>query len=311
MIKISFVCPVFNKKKYLKDVLSSIKNQTGEFEKEYIFVNDGSTDGSLDLIKKNTASWKNTIILNQSNSGPAGATQLGISRAKGDYIKLVGGDDVMAPFCSEILLKTITKKKSVAAFSSYKLLSSYKKINYENANIKNFRIIKTPLLETVRSSFSGTTPNLYCNKSIKKTGGCNKKIFVEDFSLVLGLSKLGDFSFIDNVTSYGPKDDNNRIMVGQKTQLIHDYNAALYYFIKENKMEESIIKVACKKSLGRAEKWFRREMKKTKFNKMTLYKICLFLGRKDYLNLIKESCLFIYNYSNKNSVRYKLEYHSP
>ena len=80
----------------------------------------------------------------------------------------------------------------------------------------------------------------------------------------------------------------------------------LYYFIKENKMAESIIKVACKKSLGRTEKWFRREMKKTKFNKMSFYKICLFLGRKDYLNLIKESCLFIYNYSDKNSVRYKL-----
>ncbi len=122
----------------------------------------------------------------------------------------------------------------------------------------------------------------------------------------MGLSKLGDFSFIDNVTSYGPKDDKNRIMVSQKTQLIHDYNAALYYFIKENKMAESIIKVACKKSLGRTEKWFRREMKKTKFNKMSFYKICLFLGRKDYLNLIKESCLFIYNYSDKNSVRYKL-----
>ncbi len=112
MTKISFVCPVFNKKKYLKDVLNSIKNQTGEFEKEYIFVNDGSTDGSLELIKKKTARWKNTIILNQSNSGPASATQFGISRAKGDYIKLVGGDDVMAPFCSEILLKTITKKKA-------------------------------------------------------------------------------------------------------------------------------------------------------------------------------------------------------
>ena len=97
----------------------------------------------------------------------------------------------MAPFCCEILLKTITKKKTVAAFSDYRLLENYRKINYEQENLKNYRIIKNPLLETVRSSFSGTTPNLYCNKSIKKTGGCNKKIFVEDFSLVLGLSKLG------------------------------------------------------------------------------------------------------------------------
>ena len=60
-----------------------------------------------------------------------------------------------------------------------------------------------------------------------------KKNFIEDFSLVLGLSKYGSFSFIDNITSFGPKDDNTRIMIGKKNQLIHDYNAALYYFLKK------------------------------------------------------------------------------
>jgi len=100
-------------------------------------------------------------------------------------------------------------------------------------------------------------------------------------------------------------------MLGKKTQLIHDYNAALYYFIKENNTEESIVKIACKKSLGRTEKWFRREAKKTRFNKMNFYQIGLFLGRKDYLNLIKESCIFIYTNCSKNAVRYKLEIHSP
>ena len=121
MTKISFVCPIFNKKKYINHVLSSIKRQVGSFKKEYIFINDGSTDGSLEYLRKQTQKWKNTLILTQKNKGPAVATQVGINRAKGDYIKLVGGDDIMAPYCCEILLKTILKKKSVAAFSSYKL----------------------------------------------------------------------------------------------------------------------------------------------------------------------------------------------
>ena len=42
MPKISFVCPIFNKEKYLPYVLNSIKKQEGDFEKEYIFINDGS-----------------------------------------------------------------------------------------------------------------------------------------------------------------------------------------------------------------------------------------------------------------------------
>ena len=52
MLKISFVCPIFNKKKYLPLVLPSIKNQVGDFEKEFIFINDGSNDGSLEYLKK-------------------------------------------------------------------------------------------------------------------------------------------------------------------------------------------------------------------------------------------------------------------
>ena len=52
MTKISFVCPIFNKKKYINLVLSSIERQVGSFEKEYIFINDGSTDGSLEYLKK-------------------------------------------------------------------------------------------------------------------------------------------------------------------------------------------------------------------------------------------------------------------
>ncbi len=311
MTKISFVCPIFNKKKYINLVLSSIKGQVGSFEKEYIFINDGSTDGSLEYLKKKTQKWKNTLILTQKNKGPAIATQAGINRAKGDYIKLVGGDDIMAPYCCEILLKTILKKNSVAAFSSYKLLQSYNNISFETNIIKNFRLIKNPLAATIASSFSGTTPNLYCNKAIQKFGGCNEKLFVEDFSLVLNLARFGSFCFVDNVTSFGPKNDEDRIMISKRTQLIHDYNAALYYFIKKNKLEEILLKIACKKSIGRSEKWYRREKRKTKFNRMSFLRVCLFLGSKNYLNLIKQSCIFIYQHSKKDMIRYKIDGYSP
>lgn len=308
MTKVSYVCPVFNKIKYLEDVLSSIENQIGDFDKEYIFINDGSTDGSLDFLKTRTSKWKNKFILNQNNQGPAVATQVGISIANGDYIKLVGGDDVMSPFCSEILLETIVKTNAVAAFSSYKLLKNFNDIYHEKNTVDKIKTIREPLFETVKSCFSGTTPNLYCNTAIKKSDGCNVKIFIEDFSLVLELSKLGSFSFIENTTSYGPIDDESRIMVGKKTQLTHDYNAALYYFLKKNiNIDKKISKVACLKSLGRAEKWYRREMGKTKLNKMNLHKIFLFLGRKDYLNLIKESCMFFYTHSDRDSIRYRIK----
>jgi len=307
MTKVSFVCPIFNKIRYLSEVLHSIRSQIGSFEKEYIFINDGSTDGSLEYLKKNTRNWKNVKILNQSNKGPSNATQKGIIESTGDFIKLVGGDDIMSPECTNLLLKLINKSKSVAIFSRYELVDNFKKIKFDKQTPKNLRTISNPLYQTIKSSFSGTTPTLYCKKAINKSGGCNINLFVEDFSLVLGISRFGSFSFIDNTTSYGPKNDENRIMIGKKTQLIHDYNAALYYFVKENTDISPYIKItACKKSLGRTEKWARRILKKSIFNKMNFLKVKFYLRKTNLLELIKESCIYFYDKVNENEIRYKL-----
>ena len=113
MVKVSFVCPIYNKSSYINKVLRSIKKQNGSYEKEYIFINDGSEDSSLSKLKKITKKWSNVKILNQHNLGPANATQKGIDLSTGDYIKLVGGDDIMTPDCTSILLKAIKKKNQL------------------------------------------------------------------------------------------------------------------------------------------------------------------------------------------------------
>ena len=51
MSSVSFVIPVFNKEKYLTYVLDSLHNQTGSFKREFIFINDGSTDGVITAVK--------------------------------------------------------------------------------------------------------------------------------------------------------------------------------------------------------------------------------------------------------------------
>ena len=78
MVKVSFVCPIYNKSSYLDIVLRSIKQQNGTYEKEYIFINDGSEDSSLSKLKKITKKWSNVKVLTQHNLGPANATQKGI-----------------------------------------------------------------------------------------------------------------------------------------------------------------------------------------------------------------------------------------
>lgn len=310
MVKISFICPVYNKIKYLPHVIKSLKGQIGNFDKEYIFINDGSTDDSLNYIKKTTTHWKNKLIINQKNCGPAKATQAGIRKSSGDYIKLVGGDDVMSKNCTNILLEAIRKTNSVAVFSKYKLIKNYDKIGFKDEKPKISKVINDPLEQTIISCYSGTTPNLYLRSAVLKSKGCDEKLFVEDFSLVLRLARFGSFCFINNVTCCGPKDDKNRIMIGQKKQLLHDYNAALYYFIKENPdIKLNYKRAACKKALGRAEKWYRRTQKKTIFSLINLIRISFYFLKNRELNFLKKSCNIFYldNEENSKDIRYRID----
>ena len=305
MPKISYVCPVFNKIFYLERVLNAISSQIGDYDKEYIFVDDGSTDGSLNFIREKTKKWPNTTILSQENKGPAIATQNGIKRSKGDFLKLVGGDDIMAPNCTQILLEVIQKTKSVAVFSKYKLFKKFDEIKFKKGRFENLYTIKNPIEKTLVSNFSGTTPNLYDNKFVKKSGGCNTKIFVEDFSLVLKLSKYGNFSFIKNILSFGPADDEKRIMIGKKAQLLHDYNAAIYYFLQENNVCKKTKIIASIKCLGRAEKWYRRDYKKTFFSNINFLRFKYYLTKNNENEFIKKSCEIFYK--KDVGIRYKIQ----
>ena len=209
----------------------------------------------------------------------------------------------------EFTFKYNKKKQFCLVFSRYKLTKNLENINFKiERKPLNLKIIKEPTYQTVKSSFSGTSPTLYCTKTLKKSGGCNTKIFVEDFSLALRISKYGNFSFLNNITSFGPSDDKNRIMIGKKTQLIHDYNSALYYFIKENNDLNLKIKIlACKKAIGRAEKWGRRIINKSFLNEMNLLKFKFFFNKNNFSNILLQTCKFFYKNSKNDSIRYMIK----
>ena len=65
MPSVSFVITVFNKSKFLKPVIKSLKSQKGKFQKEYIFIDDGSTDGSYKILKNETKGLKTVRFISK------------------------------------------------------------------------------------------------------------------------------------------------------------------------------------------------------------------------------------------------------
>lgn len=91
-VKISIIIPVYNCEQYLEQCLKSVLSQTLR-ELEVLCVDDGSTDGSVKVIKEFMFSDKRIILLQQENQGPGPARNLGLKKAQGDYIAFLDGDD--------------------------------------------------------------------------------------------------------------------------------------------------------------------------------------------------------------------------
>lgn len=92
MIKVSVIVPVYNVEKYLQQCLDSIINQTLQ-EIEIICVDDGSTDGSLEILEKYAKKDRRVGIIKQKNAGAGAARNRGMLAAHGKYLSFLDSDD--------------------------------------------------------------------------------------------------------------------------------------------------------------------------------------------------------------------------
>ncbi len=92
-IKVSVIVPVYNVEKFIDKCLNSIVNQTLK-EIEIIVVNDGSPDNSQKIIDKYVKKYPEKVqSFIKENGGLGSARNLGIEKAKGEYISFVDSDD--------------------------------------------------------------------------------------------------------------------------------------------------------------------------------------------------------------------------
>ena len=90
--KVSILVPCYNVEKYLPQCLNSIINQTLH-DIEIICINDGSTDGTLDIIKSYAKNDKRIKIIDKENEGYGKSMNRGLDAATGKYIGIVESDD--------------------------------------------------------------------------------------------------------------------------------------------------------------------------------------------------------------------------
>lgn len=116
--KISVIIPVYNAEKYLEECLDSIVNQTFQ-DMEIVIVNDGSTDGSLQMIKKYKSKYDAIKVIDQVNKGVVEARIVGLLNATGDYIGWCDADDFCELNMFEELYRTAVENNADVVSCNY------------------------------------------------------------------------------------------------------------------------------------------------------------------------------------------------
>ena len=116
-MKVSVVIPCFNERDTIEQVVNSVRNSPIQ-DIEIIVVDDGSTDGTIDVLKEKVAGLADQIIYQPTNRGKGAALRTGFAAATGDIILVQDADLEYSPSDYPALLQPIFSGSADVVFGS-------------------------------------------------------------------------------------------------------------------------------------------------------------------------------------------------
>ena len=243
---VSIVIPVYNSKNTLEHCIDSIMLQTYP-NLEIIIVDDGSTDGSLDICRQFAIKNSHIRVIHQDNQGALMARCTGIINSSGYYILFVDSDDDISANMIECLVNEI---------QSYDMVSSGFLYYHDHRVTKMIDEMQKGVYDILNERFWTDfliNPGVYYGKGICGLHNALwSKLFLRDlclrvinentlvapqinedfYFLTLYLSKCSKIRVID-ATLYNYRDNSNSLMHRDYPEFLSDWTS-LYYNLVEN-----------------------------------------------------------------------------
>lgn len=118
---VSIITPCYNGEKYISQTIRSVLAQSYE-NWEMIIVDDGSTDGSADIIHSFAQTDSRIRFIRQENAGSAAARNTAIRAAEGRYLALLDADDLWEPEFLEQQLAFMAQKNALCVCCAYRCI---------------------------------------------------------------------------------------------------------------------------------------------------------------------------------------------
>lgn len=158
MVEISVILPVYNSENYLKVCLDSLLNQSFN-DIEILCIDDGSSDGSLDILKDYEKTDDRITVISQENMGVAKTRNNALDLVKGNYVYFMDSDDYLDKNAFKKLHDNITSNNSDFCimkaifvnddgeykFPAFELDKEFDKVNFNNFTF-TYKDIKSHVL---------------------------------------------------------------------------------------------------------------------------------------------------------------------
>lgn len=148
---VSVIVPVYNAEKFIREAMDSVRAQTYE-SWELLLVEDGSSDGSVDVITDYIAEMQETrirLIRQPTNQGAARARNRGVREAAGRYIAYLDADDLWMPEKLEHEIQFMEKKNAAFAFTGYEFADEH--------GVGLGKVVRVPETLVYQQALSNTT----------------------------------------------------------------------------------------------------------------------------------------------------------
>ena len=234
-IDVSFVMTVYNKEYYLPSVLKALLNQTGVENPEYIFVDDVSSDKSVEIIREATKGLPNVqIVVNEKNQGISRNTNKAIALAHGEYTRLLDSDDIFPLDSTEILMDLAKSNNADMVYGCFtKTGEEPEQLTNHKTGDFTYKYYPDALGGILHDRFI-RMGQLIKTSVLQASGGADERVFIQDESLPVrvAMKANGAIKMSANVVLV-PKEKGN--FSGNKLQLDNDRFMAYYYAIVDNK----------------------------------------------------------------------------
>tara|TARA_Y100000590_G_scaffold22971_1_gene26447 strand:+ start:37770 stop:38582 length:813 start_codon:yes stop_codon:yes gene_type:complete len=190
---LSIICPCYNSETHIVRLSDSLLSQI-ETTKPYeiIFIDDGSSDRTLELLHSHSILFKNKNIdikiITQSHKGPGSARNLGIKNSKYEYIAFIDSDDIWYKNKINETINIITKYGN--EYNTFVHDEIYKKSNGESLKITSGILISQNVSESLyKRNCLSTSATIISKKILVDTGGFDESLMSsQDYDLWLKIS---------------------------------------------------------------------------------------------------------------------------